>query len=523
MTRAPIAVVRTLATLTILGVSILVLQGPSASPHKEGIISSHNATPQRTPIHAHDKRGESGAPSTQVTAEQKKIGYQTVTVEHTNHALAHNNAIPDWLNGTFYCNGPARFEVGQHAFDKWFNGFAMVHAITIANKEVTYSNKFIAGTYHAQAIKTGKLPASTQEKSSSFFSKMSSFMSTRPPYDNANVNVITLNKQIIACTETPHAFVIDPRTADTQCPFKYADSVESHVCTPHPITDPDTKEHINAMITFGKTSSYGVYTIAPNSSTRTVLATVNTDTPAYLHSFAATKKHIILIAQPLRTTGMELAFSTKPFLQNFSWYNQKVELIVIDRATKKQTIIPVDPFFFFHTVNAYENQANTIIDLITYTDATVLDNMKLSYLRTNVCSKPGTLSRITIDAAKQTASIKNLTAQQMETPKINELYRMKPYQWLYAVSADDSTLLKYSVTKNEMVHWHAHGCFVNEPTFVPKPNASREDDGVVLSMLLDTHKKHSALLILDGITFKEITRIPLPHCVPFGFHSTFIA
>ena len=50
--------------------------------------------------------------------------------------------------------------------------------------------------------------------------------------------------------------------------------------------------------------------------------------------------------------------------------------------------------------------------------------------------------------------------------------------------------------------------FASEPVFIPNPNGTNEDDGVVLSTILSNNPKKNPpfLLILDGSTFTEIAR-----------------
>ena len=57
--------------------------------------------------------------------------------------------------------------------------------------------------------------------------------------------------------------------------------------------------------------------------------------------------------------------------------------------------------------------------------------------------------------------------------------------------------------------------------FVPAPNAKSEDEGVVLSMLMEASGK-SSLLVLDGQSFKEIARARVPYAIPYRFHGTFL-
>jgi beta-carotene 15,15'-monooxygenase len=48
-----------------------------------------------------------------------------------------------------------------------------------------------------------------------------------------------------------------------------------------------------------------------------------------------------------------------------------------------------------------------------------------------------------------------------------------------------------------------------------------EDEGVVLSVALDTEAEHSWLLVLDGESFTERARAAIPHAIPFDFHGRF--
>lgn len=64
-------------------------------------------------------------------------------------------------------------------------------------------------------------------------------------------------------------------------------------------------------------------------------------------------------------------------------------------------------------------------------------------------------------------------------------------------------------------------CYPCEPVFVAAPGAQLEDDGVILSVVLDGMRGTSFLLVLDVATFIEIGRAEVPHHVPFGFHGQY--
>ena len=70
---------------------------------------------------------------------------------------------------------------------------------------------------------------------------------------------------------------------------------------------------------------------------------------------------------------------------------------------------------------------------------------------------------------------------------------------------------------------------VGEPTAATRasrsscasPGGTDEDEGVVLSVVLDARAGRSFLLVLDAGTFEELARAEAPHHIPFGFHGQY--
>jgi len=110
----------------------------------------------------------------------------------------------------------------------------------------------------------------------------------------------------------------------------------------------------------------------------------------------------------------------------------------------------------------------------------------------------------------------------------------RPYRYLYASGHTDppaigllNCLVKYDLETDSQCVWHEPGVYPTEPVFVDRSPApvpgvdtgTAEDDGVVLSVLLDTRFDRSALLVLDAVSFSELARARLPAAFPFGFHG----
>lgn len=61
-----------------------------------------------------------------------------------------------------------------------------------------------------------------------------------------------------------------------------------------------------------------------------------------------------------------------------------------------------------------------------------------------------------------------------------------------------------------------------EPVFVARPGAADEDDGVVLTIVVDKKGTKSILVALDGKTFTEVARAEMPQVYALGPHGSFI-
>lgn len=64
---------------------------------------------------------------------------------------------------------------------------------------------------------------------------------------------------------------------------------------------------------------------------------------------------------------------------------------------------------------------------------------------------------------------------------------------------------------------------VNEPLFVPKPNATAEDEGWVLATMHNAASGKGELVILDAQHIAEgpVATVRLPHHLPAGLHGSF--
>lgn len=88
------------------------------------------------------------------------------------------------------------------------------------------------------------------------------------------------------------------------------------------------------------------------------------------------------------------------------------------------------------------------------------------------------------------------------------------------------SIVKVNVRTGEEIKWQDEQFFTSEPVFVATPDATREDDGVLLSILLHkTNLRQLALVVLDAATLTETARADFTSegTVSGTFHGQFIA
>ena len=71
--------------------------------------------------------------------------------------------------------------------------------------------------------------------------------------------------------------------------------------------------------------------------------------------------------------------------------------------------------------------------------------------------------------------------------------------------------------------WSRLNHYPFEPIFVPRPDAVAEDDGVVMTTVLDGPEGRSYLLILDARTMDPVATVYAPIVQPMAYHAEFFA
>lgn len=331
----------------------------------------------------------------------------------------------------------------------------------------------------------------------------------------------------------------------------------------HSRTDPITGDWYNYNLEIGRQAVYRVFCVSAKTGKATILATLSGGDirPAYLHSIMLTESYVIICIfdayyakgglQVLWTRNMLDAMNFDPSRKNI-W-------LVIDRLHGKGLvgIFESDPFFAFHPVNAWEQPSSItpgtvdiIADIPVYEN---LDILKRFYYHNMKSTSPtahpyadekGSTTRAALTRFKL-PSVNNQTiavteprrpvehlfvapkADSPELPTFNPNFATKSSRYIYGVSdRGNSTfvdgLLKHDTHTQSTIARIVHAQSPGEPIFIPDPDGVDEDDGVLLSVVLDGTRGKSYLLCLDARSFEELGRAEMESVVSFGFHGTHV-
>ena len=452
--------------------------------------------------------------------------------------------VPGWLSGTLLRNGPTHSDQVS-GLRHWFDGLAMLHRFGISQGRVNYTGKFLNSKAFKKNRQEGKIAYRefAADPCQTLFGAIKSLYS--PDFsDNASVNIGVVADRFLALSETPLPLEFDPATLETRTVFNFTDKLHPRIAltTAHPHYDHHRRVTLNYGTQIGANCRYNLYYIEDGLQSRKLLASVPTGSPGYMHSFAHTPNYAILAEYPLLLGDpLQLGLGFKPFIENFKWQPEKgTRFLVINKALGRlEGVFEAESLFAFHHINAFEQQGELFLDLAAYENSAVIEALYLDRLfpgpgeatplEGGATFPAASLKRFRLQPGRQTAQVEVLSAEHLELPRINyRQFSTRPYRFVYAVSRKDGPnilfedrLVKVDCATGERQIWQEADCYPGEPVFVALPGSHREDEGVVLSVVVDLARQNSFLLILDAASFIEKGRARVPTTIPLGLHGNF--
>jgi len=469
-------------------------------------------------------------------------GLRSLDAEVRVDDLPLTGTLPEWLRGSLLRTGPARWEVGGRTMNHWFDGFAMLHRFGIAGGGVSYSNRFLESKAYRAAEDEGEIVYSefATDPCRSLFSRVFSLFDPKIS-DNANVNLTKLGERFIAMTETPMPVQFD---GDTLEAAGVAYEVPGLLTTAHPHLNRASGGMLNYAAKVGPRNSYRFFHLGPDASEPQVVAQMPVKRPGYQHSFGLTEKHFVLAEYPFVVNPVSIPLSGRPYIENYRWEPERGTRFWLLPRDGGEPLGPfeTDAWFGFHHINAYEDGGEVVVDICVFEDAGIVEDLYLERLRAGKPIAKPQVRRFRIDPAAGSVGSELLVEQGFDLPRINYgRSNERPYRYAWGVGTGETgwldSIVKADLERGTTQSWERPGCFPGEPVFVAAPGgagtksgaegggngsvATAEDEGVLLSVVLDSEKASSFLLVLDASDLTELARAEAPHHIPFGFHGQF--
>ena len=118
----------------------------------------------------------------------------------------------------------------------------------------------------------------------------------------------------------------------------------------------------------------------------------------------------------------------------------------------------------------------------------------------------------------------------VEFGTINQRFATRPYRYAYSTTSKPGWFLFNGFVKHDLQTGASQklslpdGVYASEAPFAPRIGAADEDDGYLVSFIIDENRGTSECILIDCKRFEEgpVCRIALPHKLSSGTHATWV-
>jgi carotenoid cleavage dioxygenase-like enzyme len=439
--------------------------------------------------------------------------------------------IPNWLRGEVVRTCPAVFETNDWHAQHWFDGLGMIYVFRIGGSAIDFRSRLLDSETARDAWQ-GKANLGSFGTPTVRPLLKRIFEPIARTSDNTNVNIVTMGPDLVAMTEGDRQHVIDAETLASIGSVAYSkDALGGAIMTAHPHFDFERTKVLNVATQFSVSGRISIYEHAPASRERQVIGSWQTRHVPYIHTFGLTPRHAILVAHPFAVTPLRMLWSSKGYIDHFEWHPEEgTRLVVIDRASGAVREHLTEAFFTFHTVNAFERDNATVLDLLAYPDMDIMASLRTARMVAELPNLRPSLLRLTLRPGVERATVEKLSDVGFEFPSTNyKRVSGSPYRFAYGASDGyqagggyTSAVVKADIETGRSTSFSDGTHIFGEPLFVSRPGGDDEDDGVLLTVGAAQNAESSILAVIDAKTMALLASAKVQSSIPLGFHGSFV-
>ena len=446
--------------------------------------------------------------------------------------------VPEWLRGSYYVNGPARFERAGLRYKHWLDGDGMVCSLRFTDDGVRFTSRFV------------ETPKLREERAAGRFiyrgfgtafpgDKLRRGLMLEPP---VNVSAYAFNGRLLAFGEQTLPYDLDPVTLETRGEYDFHGKLNAvSPFAAHAKFDPNL---MNFGVQFSPNQPVlNVYEFDPAGALvrrkRHLLSL-----PHSIHDFGFTPSSYVFFLSPLLMDFEKFHRDSVSVVESLRWEPERGStILVIPRSSEagggEALEVPAGNGYCLHLINSFERDGKLIVDILELDEPVYPEYQPIPDLFPTV--KGCRPVRFIVDRA--TRRLEQRIAMDYEHtpdfPAIHPNLAGRDYNDFYmlGIGAAGQPGRKFF---DELAHgnWRdggvndlyrpAPGTYLGgEPVFVPNPTpgASGAGDGVVIVQHLMPDAASAEFLIFDAarVAGGPIARLPLRNRIHPGFHASFQA
>jgi carotenoid cleavage dioxygenase-like enzyme len=440
--------------------------------------------------------------------------------------------LPEFIRGTYYLNGPAKFSRAELSYRHWLDGDGMVCALRFESEQVHFTNRFVRSTKFVAEEKAAQ-PLFRTFGTAFAAAQLKRGMALESP---VNVSVYPYSGMLLAFGEQGLPWELDPVTLETRGMCTFGGRLnEISPFAAHPKVDPSTGEMWNFGVSFSPTQPrLDVYRFDRHARLL-YRKRAGLDYPCTVHDCGLSPHYVVFYLSPyllhmdaLRQDGLTL-------MEALSWEPERgSRLLLVGRETGEVLAsIPIGQRYCLHFLNCFEIDNRLIVDIVEYDRPLYDQYQRLPDLFADV--SPGAPVRLVVDVPRRTVIARHELDYRLapDFPALNPLHATLPSHdfWMLGIGAAGRHGRKFF---NQLVHasWTegtasdiyqaAEKCYLGgEPMFIG--DALDPRTGVILCQLFDAERMASAFALFDAfhVARGPVGLLPLREPIPPLFHASF--
>jgi carotenoid cleavage dioxygenase-like enzyme len=448
--------------------------------------------------------------------------YRPVDHEGVDEQLAVVGTLPRELNGIFVRNGsnPRFAPPGRY---HWFDGDGMIHTVQFEDGRASYRNRYVRTRAFELESEAGRSLWRGLEEPPDFANPHGPFK------DTSNTDVVFHGGQLLSTWWLGGA-AYRVRLPDLEtCGIEHFGG-KLKTLSAHPKVDMQTGEL--CVFDYKPFPPYLTYAVVAPTGEVTNLTTIDLPGPRLQHDLAITEHHTLVFDMSLMIDPKELS---RGKMKTAFFPDKPTRIGVLPRHGQGSEVRWFDAAacFMYHTVNAWEEDDGQRIVLVGCRIADPLARgdepavPRIGHLRLEP-----RLHRWTLDLRSGSVKEEQLDDVLAEFPRMDNRRLGRRTRFVYDQRfARSSTLqfdavLKYDTDAGTSdVHEWPKGWFGGETVFAPRTKHGAEDDGWLITFVVDEASGESELHVLDArhVAEEPVARVRIPRRVPTGYHTWWVS